>query len=276
MNKYLYKKGYLSIEYVIVASIVFLFSIAGFVWMRQEYGSYSNSLGDKIAAREEFVGQHVTSYHPTTTNSVNMDSWIEGDSNSGLVDNYTHVTAIDFVDGDSYNIKVGEVCYVEATTTPTFATNDKIVWRVVSGGSSIIPVNFDTSTVQVTGAAPGKSIIEAMTVDGSKVTKYAYITVIQPVSGITLNATKTVISASSHEVAYVNATVTPSDATETRVDWSFGNGGIGSECLKMETSDNTNTVKLTAVRGCGSTKTKIIGKTLDGGFTSEIEITVTD
>lgn len=266
------KKGYISLEYVIIAAIVCVFVALIFPWFKKDGGDYANSIRDKLIAREEYIGKHVLAYHPTTTNSVKMDEWVVGGNNSGLLTSSVQISHIDFNNGDDYQLKVGEIIYIDATVRPNNATNKDLAWVVTSGGTNIIPSKIDSSTIQIVGAAPGRSVIYANAKDGSGTKRFAYITVIQPVNRITLDKSSINLSAGAAEEAFVTATVYPSDATEQRVNWSFGNGGIGSECVMMETMGKT--VKLTAKRNCNNKQTKIIATTLDGGYSAEVTINV--
>lgn len=266
------KKGYISLEYIIVASIVCVFVALMFPWFRREQGDYSNSIRDKLVAREEYIGEHVLAYHPTTTNSIKTDQWVIGGDNSGLITSSVEVSHIDFANGEDYEMRVGDIIYIDATVRPTNATKKDLSWVVISGGNYIIPAKIDSSTIQITGAAPGRSVITANAKDGSGTKKYAYITVIQPVNKIELDHSVVNMSAAAGDVTYVTATVSPFDATEQRVNWAFGNGGIGSECVDMET--NGKSIKLTAKRNCNGVSAKIIATTLDGGYTAEVEINV--
>lgn len=273
MNK---KKGFLAIEYIIVAAIVIVFTMAIYVVLGKDQGEYNNSVIDKIEDRESFIGQHILSYHPSSSTGVDISDWQENGNNAGLITEHINVSSIDFEDGDQYEILVGDVIYIEASVSPEDASKKELVWKVNSGGDYIIPAKIDSSTIQITGATPGKAVIEAQATDGSGTKKYAYITAKQPVNSITVEASKTILSATSNEIAYVQATIKPSDATEQRVNWSFGNGGIGSECLKIETGDDSRIATITAIRSCKGQKTKIVATTLDGGYTAEIEFTITE
>lgn len=273
--KNIIKKGYISLEYVIVAAIVCIGVAAFFPWMREDGGEYSDMLRNKLIAREEYIGKHVLAHNPTTTNPVKQQDWVIGGNNSGLIQTSIPISHIDFENGDDYRLRVGEIVYIDASVRPTTATKKDLRWIVASGGDYIIPVvdrTSSTSTLQVTGAAPGRSVIYAEAKDGSGTKRYAYVTVIQPVNGIVLDKSAISLSAGSAEVAYVTATVNPSNATEQRVNWAFGNGGIGSECVAMET--NGKSIKLTAKRNCNGQTAKIIATTLDGGYTAEVEINV--
>lgn len=266
------KKGYISLEYVIIAGIICIFVALMTPWFRKEQGDYSNSIRDKLIAREEYIGEHVLSYHPTTTNSIKTDQWVIGGNNSSLITSSVEVSRIDFAGGEDYEMKVGDIIYIDATVNPSNATKKDLSWVIINGGDYIIPAKIDSSTLQIVGAAPGRSVITANAKDGSGVKKYAYITVIQPVNKIELDQTMINMSAGAGDIVYVTATVSPNDATEQRVNWSFGNGGIGSECVNMET--NGKSIKLTAKRNCNGQSAKIIATTLDGGYTAEVEINV--
>ena len=257
---------------MIVAALVCIFVAAMFPWFRKDIGEYSDILKSKIEEREQIIGQHVLLSNPTTTNSVKTDDWVIGGDNSELISSSIQVQNITFDDGDDYEIRVGDIVYVDAIIFPSNASKKELVWKVISGGEYIIPVKIDSSTIQITGASPGRAVIEANATDGSGTKRYAYINVIQPVNKLTLDKTSVSLSAGSSESTTITATIHPASASEQRVNWSFGNGGIGSECVKMETHGKS--ITLTALRNCNGQTAKIVATSLDGGYTAEVEINV--
>lgn len=111
---------------------------------------------------------------------------------------------------------VGEAFQLNATITPSDATNKNITWS--SGSPNIVSVN---SYGYVQCRAVGSGYIYAQTQEGQKVAS-CYVNVKPatiPVTGVSLNQTyvRPVGTGSRHTLT---ATVTPSNATDRTLSWS--------------------------------------------------------
>lgn len=142
--------------------------------------------------------------------------------------------------------------------TPYNATDKSVTWS--SGNTAVATVNATTG--EVTAVAAGKATITATANDGSGVTATCTVTVIIPVTSVTINKAPT-------EALFVNstgtltATVLPNNATDKTVTWSssdpdyvsinaetgeytiMGTKGYGSATITATAGDKTATCTIT-------------------------------
>jgi uncharacterized protein YjdB len=169
------------------------------------------------------------------------------------------VTAVVLVTGVSLNkesltLVKGTNETLNATITPADATDKAVAWS--SSDPSIATVDV---TGKVTAIAGGSTTITATTHEGN-FTGECKVSVIVPVTGISLNKTTTTIPKGTNET--LTPTITPEDATDKSVVWTSSNNSFA-------TVDSTG--KVTAV----SVGTAVITvKSHDGGFTAECTVKV--
>ena len=172
------------------------------------------------------------------------------------------IKVIKLVEGISLNltsasINEGQTIQLQATIVPDYADNQTIKWS--SDNATVASVD---QSGNVTALSKGEATITAQTTDGSNLSATCRITVIKLVSSIVLS--KSQLSIEKGESTTLTAKVTPTDATNTALQWSSMNEAIA-------TVDNG---VVTAV-SCG--KTKIIVEATDGsGIYAECEVEVTD
>lgn len=151
-------------------------------------------------------------------------------------------------------LKVGESVTLTATVIPTDASNKNVLWS--SSNNTVATVENG----KVTALKAGQAEITAKTEDGSFEAKCT-VTVIQPVTGITLNtSTLRLIQFRSY---VLEATVMPQDAVNKAVLWSSSNTNVA-------TVDNSGKVTARYAGRCTITAT-----TVDGGFTASCTVDVT-
>lgn len=120
------------------------------------------------------------------------------------------------LDKSETTIAVGstEMLSVE-DVTPYNATDKSVTWS--SGNTAVATVNATTG--EVSGVAAGTATITATANDGSGVTATCTVTVIVPVSSVTItNAPTADLFVNSKGT--LSATVLPNDATDKTVTWS--------------------------------------------------------
>lgn len=153
---------------------------------------------------------------------------------------------------------IGETVQINRTITPSNATNKNVTW------TSSNPLVATVNAGQVTAVSNGTATITASTKDGG-FTATCVVTVNAgsqnvPVTGVSLNTTQTELTVGNTYT--LNASITPSNATNKQVTWSSGNTGIA-------TVDQTG--KVTAV---AAGTTTITVKTADGNKTAACSVTV--
>lgn len=142
--------------------------------------------------------------------------------------------------------------------TPYNATDKSVTWS--SGNTAVATVNATTG--EVSGVAAGTATITATANDGSGVTATCTVTVIVPVSSVTItNAPTAALFVNSKGT--LSATVLPNDATDKTVTWSSsdpdyvsinattgeyevkGTKGYGSATITATAGDKTATCTIT-------------------------------
>ena len=155
-------------------------------------------------------------------------------------------------------LKVGESDKVSAKITPSDLPVQWITWK--SDNSAVVTVD-ENGNVKAVG--PGTAFVYATALDGSNVKGTVTITVIQPITEITLNQNS--INLKVGEKAEITATVSPSNANNKLLRWKSSDNAV-------VTVDNSG--KVTAVGGGSAT---ITATAQDGsGKSASCIITVKD
>ena len=155
----------------------------------------------------------------------------------------------------STTLPVGSSEQLTATITPNNADNQTITW--ISNNTTIATVN---NTGLITALTTGTATITVSTTDGNKIAT-CEVTVMQPVTGVTLDKTTTTLSVGQTE--QLTATVTPDNATNKTVTWS-------SNLPNVASVSSSGLITAVAVGTATITVT-----TTDGNRTAICEVTVT-
>ena len=115
------------------------------------------------------------------------------------------------LDKTSYELTEGDAFTLTATVNPSNATNKAVRWT--SSQPSVATVSNGT----VTALQAGTTVITVTTEDGGK-TATCSVTVIIPVTSVSLNVTKMTIE--KGDEATLTATVNPTNATNKSLTWS--------------------------------------------------------
>ncbi len=136
---------------------------------------------------------------------------------------YTVIIPVESItlDNKSLSLQTGQNATLSATVNPDNATNKTVTWS--SSNESVATVN---STGLVTAKAAGSATITCKANDGSGVSATCSITVIVPVTKITLNASSA--SLSIGDTKQLTASITPSNATNKSVTWSSSNESVAT------------------------------------------------
>ena len=150
---------------------------------------------------------------------------------------------------ESEKIIVGKTIKLETTITPENATNKTITWT---------STNTDVATVSsegiVTAKGAGTTIITATTNNGK--TAKCTITIEQPVTAITLS--ETTASLWVGKTKTLTATISPTTANNTTVNWSSSNNNVATVSSKgviTAKGKGTCTITCTAADGYGTKST---------------------
>ncbi len=125
---------------------------------------------------------------------------------------YEFVTSVTIEDDIKY-INYGTTRRLKAVVKPDTATNSGVEWT--TSNRNVLTVD---EKGRITAVGYGTAEITATAMDGSGIYDSITLTVIKPVSSITVNPSSvTLLEGQSQDV---EAVVTPSDATFTEVDWT--------------------------------------------------------
>ena len=214
----------------------------------------------KLTVANAAKDSEITNYGTVKEIYTNVDvkvagsGTVEKNSGNGTV-NGISVTGVS-LDKTELSLKKGETYTLNATVTPSTATNKGVTWS--SSKESVATVENG----KVTAVGAGEATITVTTEDGSH-TASCEVTVnpaTVAVTGVTLD--KTELSLKVGETYTLNATVSPSDATDKSVTWSSDHSEIA------EVSD---TGVVTAKSEGVAT---ITVTTKDGSHTASCEVTV--
>ncbi len=148
-------------------------------------------------------------------------------------------------------LKIGETKNLTATTSPTTASNTKVEWS-----SSDIKVASVSATGVITAKGKGTCTITCTAIDGYGAKKTCSVTVIQPVTSIALNATTASLRVG--ETKNLTATVSPTTANNTKVEWSSSDtkvATVSSTGVVTAKGKGTCTIICTAADGYGTKST---------------------
>ena len=163
------------------------------------------------------------------------------------------VSAITVTPSD-ISVSVGDSATLTTEISPSNATDNSVTWSSSDNGIATVNVNG-----VVTAISAGTANISVTTTDGN-FTDESIITVLVPVSGISLDPET--ISLAEGATSTLNATVSPSNASDTSLSWQSSDDTIAtvsSNGLVNAIAAGTATITVT---------------TLDGSFTDESVITV--
>jgi len=148
-------------------------------------------------------------------------TWFTSDPN-------VYVTGIT-LNTSTVNLGIGETKQLTATISPTYATNKAVSWS--SNNPNIVTVD-NTGNIRAVGY--GSATITCTATDGSGKSATCNVTVIIPVTGITVNPASADLKYG--ETKQLTATISPTYATNNAVSWSSNNSNI-------VTVDNTGNIR---------------------------------
>lgn len=152
-------------------------------------------------------------------------------------------------------MKVGETEKLEVSVYPNNADNKNVLW--MSSNESVAVVDANGAITAVGG---GEAEIIVTSAENPEIKDYCIVTVIQPVTRISLNKSVTEIVEDESEQLF--AIISPESATNKSVTWTSSDVSIA-----MVSSDGT-------VYGIKPGQATIMATTVDGGFVALCKVTV--
>ena len=150
---------------------------------------------------------------------------------------------------------------ITCTTLPEDATDRTYTWKSENSDIAVVRVN-DNGSATILGVNIGQTRILATTNDGSNLTAYCNVSVIELVQSISID--KNEINLKTNETAKLEVTILPESATNKSVAWTSSNEAVatvdangvvtaialGEAVITATTTDGTNlsaTCKVTVV-----------------------------
>ena len=155
------------------------------------------------------------------------------------------------------SLKPGETEQLSAMVSPDNAENKAIMWSSSDEKIAIVDANG-----KITALKAGEAWIKAISQDNPEAKDSCKVTVVQPVTGITLSQTNCKMT-SIGESVQLEAYVQPTDATNKEVKWTSTNEAV---CV----------VGNGLVISTGYGTSVVLASTIDGGFIASCVVTVKD
>ena len=178
------------------------------------------------------------------------------------IENIIPVTGV-VISNKTLSIKYGETKKISTTISPTDATNKGLIWT--SSNPALLGVD-SSGKISPNANIDGTATITVQTIDGNYTdtanVKVEAINKTKKVTGIALNKTQATLNYGAQ--INVSSTVSPADATNKNVVWTSSDPTIVSV-------DEKGNIK--AVGNKDATVT-VTAKTVDGGYTKKVKITV--
>ncbi|MDR1840859.1 MAG: Ig-like domain-containing protein [Holophagales bacterium] len=153
---------------------------------------------------------------------------------------------------NAMTLGVGATEQLVHTIQPSNATNQGVTWETSNSGVATV------SSGLVTAIASGSATITVRTNDGNHTATCA-VTVITPVTGVSLNKTETTLTIGGAE--QLTHTIQPANATNQAVAWETSNSAIATVNNGLVTAIATGNAAITV-------------RTNDGGHTATCFVTV--
>lgn len=134
---------------------------------------------------------------------------------------YVNVSGVT-LDKETLTLDVNKSAQLTATVLPANANNKDVKW---STSSSAVTVMSQGNVATVTGRSAGEAIVTVKTVDG-EFTKECKVTVIVPVTSITLSQTSATIAYG--QTLSLTANVLPTNASDPTLEWSSDKPTVAS------------------------------------------------
>lgn len=204
-----------------------------FTWISSNTGVATVDSNGKVTAVAP--GSAVITATATSNSSKKAECAVTVTPNTIPVDSVT-------VSPEELTLVVGETAQISATVLPSNATNRATKW---STNSSAVSVDHGLVTARQTGSA----LVMCTSEDNPKAMGTCKVTVVPPpvaVTSITLN--KTSMTLSYGVSATLEATISPSDASDKTVQWSSSDTSVAtvSENGRVMAQHKTGTATITA------------------------------
>lgn len=153
------------------------------------------------------------------------------------------------------SLKVGDSETLYAQVTPTSADNKSITWSSSNNQVATVDANGNVQALKA-----GEAWIKAVSVDNTEAKDSCKLTVIQPVTGITISQ-PTIQFTNIGENIQLEATVLPEDASNKEVTWTSSNESVCMVANGMVVATGYGTAVVMAI-------------TKDGGFMASCSVIV--
>lgn len=168
---------------------------------------------------------------------------------------------------EAATIEFGHSQQLEATVSPSNATNKNIIWKSLN--TSVATVN-STGLVEAVGTGTATITATVTNTDDSEVSASCEVTVIKYATSMSLNESS--VSLENSESVQLDATVVPSDATYQTVTWKSSDSTIASvDSNGLVTANNAGEATITATLENGSQPDIVKTVTITVNETSSVD-----
>lgn len=161
------------------------------------------------------------------------------------------------LDKHEMTVKAGNSIQLKTIVLPNNADNKQVVWT--SSNEDIATISMDGIVI---AKKPGEVIIMCKSVENEDINDACRVTVVQPVTGITLDKNDVILSKLGETVQLI-PTIQPEDASNKAVRWSSSKENV------CTVSDNGTVVALS------DGVSIVIATAVDGGFVAVCTVNVT-
>lgn len=225
-------------------------------------GTYKVTATAVGTADNKFTGGKTDSFTFTVIASSNIKKVAFVDPATQKAPKAKSIKVGDNKTADADNQVINLANYLTVTQAGATSKDDK----VITGDSALAEVVWSSSNTKIasvsdagviTAVAPGKATIKATSNDGTGKSASYTVTVVQPVTGITISGPQKVAVGKS---IALTATVAPANATNKKLEWTISGDGklvsIGKSNGKVSTKKGASgeyTVKAAAADKLGAT-----------------------
>lgn len=165
-----------------------------------------------------------------------------------MVGVYTKKVSSATISAKTKTLNVGKTFTLSIKSVKPSGASKVFTWKSSKTGVATV----DAVTGKVTAKKPGKATITGTAADGSKKTVKCTVTVVQPVTGVTVSPNALTLTVG--QSGKLTATVKPSNASKKTINWSSSNANVVSVAGGTVTARAQGTAVITAAAADGSGK----------------------
>ena len=244
------KKGYISIEAIIVCCLTVLFGLFLFNNIMSDTSELADDISKEIAASDSYLSENIKDSYYSDFSGLELDSSFSasGEDIKNMYPSFVYVEEIKVGDGKGIlylEADDGEI-YITPEIWPSDASVQELSWHHEEDGIISVSREKDGNGGYIRPLKKGTSKIEFRATDGSNKNLILTVHVIQPVEDLIIDKEEITLSYSGTQSDTIQATLLPEgeDAPDDkRLKGEFP-GGLGEECLEAKQNKEDLTFKI--------------------------------